>query len=205
MLTSQVALPSSSLARPGIGSNREVSDVAGVKDQGQISRMMLSRLQEQGLIENTRGRDRKGVAKAWRLTPRGQAVLDAHRPVRAASTDDPTGVRGGKLVPKRGRARPVPVRPASAALRLTVRTQLVLTAVAELGGRGSYPSGREIAEAAGVRDEGQISKLLARLQDRGLLHNTARGGHGNPKAWQLTPQGEALLHARRPHSSERAA
>ena len=195
---------SNSKIAPVAISYSEVYSSARVKDQGQISRMM-SRLQDQGLIENTRGRDRKGVAKAWRLTPRGQAVLDAHRPVRAASTDDPAGVRGGKLVPKRGRARPVPARPASAALRLTVRTQLVLTAVAELGGRGSYPSGREIAEAAGVRDEGQISKLLARLQDRGLLHNTARGGHGNPKAWQLTPQGEALLHARRPHSSEQAA
>ena len=33
MLTSQVALPSSCLARPGIGSNREVSEHAGLDDQ----------------------------------------------------------------------------------------------------------------------------------------------------------------------------
>jgi AcrR family transcriptional regulator/DNA-binding PadR family transcriptional regulator len=191
-------------ARGSYLSNLQVAQRIGISAKAAVSRMM-SRLQEQGLIENTRGRDRKGVAKAWRLTPRGQAVLDAHRPVRAASTDDPAGVRGGKLVPKRGRSRPVPVRPASAGLRLTVRTHLVLTAVAELGGRGSYPSGREIAEEAGVRDEGQISKLLARLQDRGLLHNTARGGHGNPKAWRLTPQGEALLHANTPAHETQAA
>jgi hypothetical protein len=53
MLTSQVALPSSSLARPGIGSNREVSEHAGINDQGQISKLMLSRLEGQGLVENT--------------------------------------------------------------------------------------------------------------------------------------------------------
>jgi len=40
MLTSQVALPSSSLARPGIGSNREVSEHAGINDQGQVSKLM---------------------------------------------------------------------------------------------------------------------------------------------------------------------
>lgn len=56
MLTSQVALPSSSLARPGIGSNREVSEHAGIRDEGppsQISKLMLSRLEGQGLVENT--------------------------------------------------------------------------------------------------------------------------------------------------------
>ena len=46
--------------------------------------------------------------------------------------------------------------------------------------------------------------MLARLQDHGLLQNTTRGGHGNPKAWRLTPQGEALLHANRPLSEQAA-
>jgi AcrR family transcriptional regulator/DNA-binding PadR family transcriptional regulator len=177
-------------ARGSHPSNLEVAQRIGVSGKGTVSRMM-TRLQDQGLIENTRGNDTKGLEKAWRLTPHGQAVLDAHRPVRASSTDNPAGIRGGKLVPKRGCPRPVSARPASAGFRLTVRTQLVLTAVAEHVGASS----REIAGAAGVRDEGQISKLLARLQDRGLLHNTARIGRGKPKAWQLTPQGEALLHA----------
>ena len=63
---------------------------------------------------------------------------------------------------------------------------------------------REIAEAAGIRDQGQISKLLARLQDRGLVHNSAHASAGFAKAWQLTPSGEALLHATPTHS-ERAA
>jgi DNA-binding MarR family transcriptional regulator len=187
----------------------------GVSDQGQVSRLMM-RLSEQGLIENTRGHT-KGLEKAWRLTAHGEAVLDAHRGGRAPRTET---LRGGKLAVKRGRphqnskAGPdflTADKPASAGrpgenlrsprgFRLTVRTHLVLTAVAEHAGA----SNREIATAAGVRDEGQISKLLARLQDHGLIHNTAGATAGFPKAWQLTPRGEALLHASRP-LSERAA
>jgi len=34
-------------------SNREVSEVAVVKDQGQISKMMILRLEGKGLVENT--------------------------------------------------------------------------------------------------------------------------------------------------------
>jgi AcrR family transcriptional regulator/DNA-binding MarR family transcriptional regulator len=177
--------------------NREVSERMGVSDQGQVSRLMM-RLSEQGLLENTRGHT-KGLEKAWRLTPHGEAVIDAHRGGRPPRTDGRETLRGGKLASKRGRAAS-PARPASAGFRLTVRTHLVLTAVAEHAGASS----REIATAAGVRDEGQISKLLARLQDRGLIHNTARATAGFPKAWQLTPRGEALLHASRP-LSERAA
>jgi AcrR family transcriptional regulator/DNA-binding MarR family transcriptional regulator len=178
--------------------NREVSERMGVADQGQVSRLMM-RLAEQGLVENTRGHT-KGLEKAWRLTAHGEAVIDAHRGGRAPRTDGREALRGGKLAAKRGRADPAPARPASAGFRLTVRTHLVLTAVAEHAGASS----REIASAAGVRDEGQISKLLARLQDRGLIHNTAGVTAGFPKAWQLTPRGEALLHASRP-LGERAA
>jgi DNA-binding MarR family transcriptional regulator len=99
-----------------------ILDVAGVKDQGQISKMMMTRLQAQGLIENTRGQDTKGIAKAWRLTPHGQAVLDAHRPGSSA-TKDPTAVRGGKLVPKKhGTAQTTPLTPQGEALVHANRT-----------------------------------------------------------------------------------
>jgi AcrR family transcriptional regulator/DNA-binding MarR family transcriptional regulator len=182
-------------------SNLEVGRRIGVASKGAVSHLM-SRLQEQGLVENTHGRT-KGLQKAWRLTQHGEAVLDAHLPApgrRASNTDEPTELSGGKLVAKR--ARSAPARPASAGFRLTVRTHLVLTAIAEHTGA----SNRAIAKAAGVRDEGQISKLLARLQDRGLIRDTANPtSSGHPKSWQLTPQGEALLHAHRPQSSERAA
>jgi AcrR family transcriptional regulator len=75
-------------------------------------------------------------------------------------------------------------------MRLTYRTVRVLLAIAELGGRGSSPSNRQVATAAGISDQGQISKLLARLQTLGLIGN-AGGDHakGEPNAWSLTPRG----------------
>jgi AcrR family transcriptional regulator len=75
-------------------------------------------------------------------------------------------------------------------MRLTYRTVRVLLAIDSLGGRGSHPSNRQVATAAGISDQGQISKLLARLQALGLVGN-AGGDHakGEPNAWALTPRG----------------
>jgi AcrR family transcriptional regulator/DNA-binding MarR family transcriptional regulator len=186
--------------------NREVSELVGVSDQGQISRLMM-RLAEQGLVENMRG-DAQGLAKAWRLTPNGAAVIDAHRPLRREERRG-TGRRGtgrGKLAVKRGRApgragaQVASAGRASLGFRLTVRTHMVLAAIAELGGRGSPPSNREIADAAGVSDQGQISKLLARLEGHGLLRNTGRETQGSPYAWHLTLRGEEILRVGQPRS-----
>jgi AcrR family transcriptional regulator/DNA-binding MarR family transcriptional regulator len=71
-------------------------------------------------------------------------------------------------------------------MRLTYRTVRVLLAVAE--GPGS--SNRKLADAAGVSDPGQISKLLGRLHKLGLVEN-AKGasGRGEPNAWTLTEAG----------------
>jgi AcrR family transcriptional regulator len=79
-------------------------------------------------------------------------------------------------------------------IRPTYRTLRVLAAIAELGGReSSYPSNREVADHAGVHDQGQISKLLARLGHFGLIENACRGhAKGEANAWRLTPEGEQL-------------
>jgi DNA-binding MarR family transcriptional regulator len=225
--------------RPGLN-NREVSEIIGLADQGQISRMM-KRLAEHGLVENTQSNTRR-LARAWQLTPQGEAVIDAHRDGRSLIKAQPGGRKGGKLVAKRGRrgknlsqAGPAasppsrlrdsilrdsisfatgqptdlpgrgtssPGRPgrssgSRAAFRLTALTHEVLAAVANLSGGDSNPSNRDVARAAGVKDEGQISKLLARLERHGMLENT--GGHpaaGN--AWRLTPRGDEILSASRP-------
>jgi AcrR family transcriptional regulator/DNA-binding MarR family transcriptional regulator len=186
--------------------NREVSELVGVSDQGQISRLMM-RLAEQGLVENMRG-DAQGLAKAWRLTPHGEAVIDAHRPLRREERRS-TGRRStgrGKLAVKRGRApgragaQVASAGRVSLGFRLTVRTHMVLAAIAELGGRGSPPSNREIADAAGVSDQGQISKLLARLEHHGLLRNTGRETQGSPYAWHLTLRGEEIVRVGQPRS-----
>ncbi len=73
-------------------------------------------------------------------------------------------------------------------MRLTYRTLCVLEGVAASPGA----SNREVADLAGITDQGQISKLLTRLEKLGLLCNTAEQGHqptGEPNAWRLTPRG----------------
>lgn len=76
-------------------------------------------------------------------------------------------------------------------MRLTHRTAMVLTAIAEHPGANN----REVANRAGVVDQGQISKLLARLEGLGLIVNVSQGGYrGAPNAWTLTPRGEQVEH-----------
>ncbi len=76
--------------------------------------------------------------------------------------------------------------------RLTYRTARVLTAIAERPGS----SNREIANRAEVVDQGQISKLLSRLEVQGLIANVGGGGlRGAPNAWELTLRGEQIQQA----------
>ena len=79
--------------------------------------------------------------------------------------------------------------------RLTYRTVRVLRAVAERPGG----SNRDIAECADIVDQGQISKILARLQEQDLLVNRGGSPHtrGTPNAWWLTERGESLERALR--------
>lgn len=78
-------------------------------------------------------------------------------------------------------------------MRLTNRTILVLCAIDELGADGRGPSNREVASAAGASDQGQISKLLARLRGLGLIDSETTPGHGKANQWRLTPAGRALV------------
>jgi AcrR family transcriptional regulator/DNA-binding MarR family transcriptional regulator len=74
-------------------------------------------------------------------------------------------------------------------MRLTYRTTLVLEAIAQRPG----VSNRMIADLAGITDQGQISKLLARLERLGLTQNTGEGhAKGEPNAWTLTPLGHQV-------------
>jgi AcrR family transcriptional regulator len=110
----------------------------------------------------------------------------------------------GHAAAAREAARPEPCRRRSKAvrgadplqaldMRLTYRTVRALLAIADLAGQGSGPSNRQIAQAAGVVDQGQISKLLARLEHLGLIRNDAVGPfRGEPNVWSLTAKGEGL-------------
>jgi AcrR family transcriptional regulator len=93
-------------------------------------------------------------------------------------------------------------------MRLTYRTALVLGCIAERPGA----SNRVIGERAGVSDQGQISKLLSRLERLGLAVNSAQDGYlrGEPNAWMLTDVGERVAqnigaHAEHHQSSVGAA
>jgi DNA-binding MarR family transcriptional regulator len=103
--------------------------------------------------------------------------------VRAASSEDPLeGLR----------------------MRWTYRTARVMQGISELPGA----SNRAVADYAGIQDQGQVSKLLARLQRLGLIANTTGGQRGEPNAWSLTPLGEQVaqrLHMNLPVLGEQAA
>ncbi|HTZ64273.1 MAG TPA: winged helix-turn-helix domain-containing protein [Solirubrobacteraceae bacterium] len=83
-------------------------------------------------------------------------------------------------------------RLASLPIRVTHRTTMVLRAIAQ----APYSNNREIAEAAGLADEGQTSKLLARLERQGVIENVGIGAaRGEPNAWLLTLAGQRALAA----------
>lgn len=108
-----------------------------------------------------------------------------------------TAAAGRELAVPLGPRRPTAPRPSleplhGLELRLTYRTVMVLRAVAERPGA----SNRQIGLAAGISDQGQISKLLARLERIGLVRNDGVDrAKGMPNAWTLTAKGEELVRA----------
>jgi AcrR family transcriptional regulator len=88
------------------------------------------------------------------------------------------------LPPSKARSRRDPLE--GLHMRLTYRTVRVLMAVAAHPGA----SNRAVAQASGIADQGQISKLLARLEGLGLIANSGCGQpRGAPNAWGLTARG----------------
>lgn len=88
-----------------------------------------------------------------------------------------------------------------AGMRLTYRTMAVLGTIAENPGA----SNRRVGEAAGVADQGQTSKLLARLERLGLIVNDGPGHFkGEPNAWSLTDAGRQLQQSIHAHTGASA-
>ncbi len=74
-------------------------------------------------------------------------------------------------------------------IRLTYRTVMVLMAVAAHPGS----SNRVVADEAGISDQGQISKLLRRLEGLGLIEIAGEApAKGAPNAWTLTEKGREM-------------
>jgi AcrR family transcriptional regulator len=135
------------------------------------------------------------------LSPLMATIVLPYRGQGAASRELQIGEAGSsRLRPAdkscvKGPATRRSVSPAE--LRPTLRTFAVLESIAEQPGMNN----REVSDRAGISDQGQISRLLWRLEDQGLVQNA--GGHeqGTPKAWSLTSHGEQALHATRPHEA----
>jgi AcrR family transcriptional regulator len=88
-----------------------------------------------------------------------------------------------------GETAGAPARYEDLGVRLTYRTGRVLQAIARYPGA----SNREVAERADIVDQGQISKLLSRLETAGVIANLSEGtSRGAPNAWRLTDHGERV-------------
>ncbi|HTZ64062.1 MAG TPA: hypothetical protein VMB51_08155 [Solirubrobacteraceae bacterium] len=99
------------------------------------------------------------------------------------------GATGVSRRDERARARAL-AQAAKLPIRATHRTTLVLRAIAH----APYSNNREVAQAAGLIDEGQASKLLARLERKGVIENVGVGAvRGEPNAWLLTTSGRRTL------------
>jgi AcrR family transcriptional regulator len=128
----------------------------------------------------------------------GQAAAQAELEGRVAGSGE-----ASRSEPELARAKAIS-RAAELPIRATHRTTLVLRAIAG----APYSNNREIAQAAGLADEGQASKLLARLERKGVIENVGIGAsRGEPNAWLLTPAGRAAVeligesYARRPRGT----
>jgi AcrR family transcriptional regulator len=74
-------------------------------------------------------------------------------------------------------------------IRFTYRTARVLATIATDPGA----SNRFIADSSGIADEGQMSRLLRRLEGCELIENRGEGHmRGEPNAWALTERGAAI-------------
>jgi AcrR family transcriptional regulator len=77
-------------------------------------------------------------------------------------------------------------------IRFTYRTARVIDVIAGRPGA----SNRQVSDGSGTTDQGQISRLLHRLEHHELIVNNG-GGHskGEPNAWTLTLRGQAVHRA----------
>jgi AcrR family transcriptional regulator/DNA-binding MarR family transcriptional regulator len=112
---------------------------------------------------------------------------DAARREQARPLPEPVLVESGRQERESAAVQGNPLE--SIPMRITFRTVLVLERI------GAQPgiSNREVADQAGIGDQGQVSKLLSRLERLGLVANTGIGhSKGERNAWRLTPTGQRV-------------
>jgi AcrR family transcriptional regulator len=106
-------------------------------------------------------------------------------PYRGASVAEKELAFAGTLPARRAAHDRLPTEHGpAAAMRVTHRTMRVLAAIAEQPGL----TNAQVAQRAGITDQGQISKLLKRLQGLGLVEN-ADTEPGSANSWRLNAGG----------------
>jgi DNA-binding MarR family transcriptional regulator len=155
-------------AEPGLN-NGELARRAGVRDLGQVSRL-LARLARLGLIEDTRSSARRSGAKAWRLTAAGEQLA-------SEVASEASGAGAVLDLPK----------------ELTGRLDYWAVCVLRAVGEQPWLTGKELDARAGVNDPLRSSELLGQLAGLGLVASEREAqGRGAPKVWRITSTGERL-------------
>jgi AcrR family transcriptional regulator len=124
------------------------------------------------------------------VSPLTAAIILPYLGPQAAAKEfarrNPSGPKTTKLV-----AGPSPEEPGPSGgspMRMTHRSAAVLAAISRTPGAANW----QIAEAAGVLDKGQISRLLSRLQRLELIKNLGERPRTGPHEWHLTDRGIEL-------------
>jgi AcrR family transcriptional regulator len=174
--------------RKRVRGGREVAPLTAEGVIGAVLAVVHARLSELG-----------GAARSARSGGEGRSLVELLNPLMAMIVRPYLGAAAAERELERPlptglhRRRKVPADPLGGLdMRLTYRTLRVLATIAAAPGA----SNRRVAGEAGVADQGQISKLLARLENLGLIHN-AGVGHlkGEPNAWRLTARGREVEQA----------
>jgi AcrR family transcriptional regulator len=130
------------------------------------------------------------------LTPSGAGRAALEPPPAAVKSSGTSGIAAKGLatqddwVPGRSRQGSGEATDAGSRVRLTRRTREVLESLRAHPGE----SNRGLARHAGGVDAGQISKLLRRLEDRGLITNHGEVEYSwSANSWFLTDRGRELI------------
>jgi AcrR family transcriptional regulator len=120
------------------------------------------------------------------LGPLMSMIVLPYLGARAANRELTRSVPAAEVTTRRSRLTPAADLLEGLDMRLTYRTMRALVAIAEQPGASNL----EVARASGISDQGQISKLLSRLERLALIENQGEGQRrGAPNAWHLTPRG----------------
>jgi AcrR family transcriptional regulator len=140
--------------------------------------------------------ERATGSRGGRTKPEACSLLELTNPLMAMIVHPYLGPAAARKELERPAPTPPRASPRNGAdpfkdlpIRFTYRTARVLSTIASEPGA----SNRHIADSSGIADEGQMSRLLRRLDSCGLIENRGQGHtKGEPNAWALTDRGETI-------------